>query len=261
MKTRSMLLAAAVLLAPATAFAQSQLPTCNNGATGAPISASANSPFLWAFVNDVCADLSGYLVSAAAGDVWAFNTPTLTIGHASVRVHASYNSDPFISFGATTTNLSGGPTTFSFLFGTPIIPGLYTNATSTGGLTVTNGARGNTTVSTSGVHPTYISGYGTAGPFSTNLGVDLGTASCNASGASFAVTTVCNQGSAANAFAPTFYDNLEALLTYRQNDVASVASWSGAITLTTTTPEPAMITLFGTGLLVVGGLATRRRRV
>jgi len=256
MKRRTIFLAAAVFFAPATAVAQGGLPTCGpNGTNGA-----ASSPFVWAFANNACLDLSRYLVAVGTGGLtWSLNTPTLELGGGRIQVRADLDGDPFITFGATTTNGAGGPITYAFLFGTPIVPGLYTNATSTGGVSVTNGARGNTTVTTSGIHPTYISGYGTVGLTPTNLGVDLGTAPCNASGIPFTVTTTCHQGSTASSFAPTFYDNLEALLTYTQDDTFSVASWSGAVTLTSTVPEPATIGLFGIGLVVIGGFATRRR--
>lgn len=263
MKTRRLLWAAAVILTPASAVAQNGVPTsCNNNTTSSPFGVAGNaiSPFVWAFVNTVCTDLSSYLVASTQAGVWTLNTPTLDLGSATLQVRATLDGDPFITFGATTTNLSGSATTFAFLFGTPVIPGFYTNATSTGGVSVTDGARGNTTVSTSGIYPTYISGYGTVGFSPTNLGVDLGTAPCNATGVPFTVTTVCNQGSLASSFAPTFYDNLEALLTYQQDDLSSVASWSGAVTLTATvTPEPATIGLFGLGLVVIGGFARRRR--
>ncbi|MEO5818217.1 MAG: PEP-CTERM sorting domain-containing protein [Gemmatimonadaceae bacterium] len=261
MKTRTILLAAAVLLAPAAAVAQGGLPSCNTNATTSPFgSARLTSPFLWAFVNNECTDLSSYIVSAQGGQVWSVNSPTLQLGAGSVQVRSVFDSDPFITFGATTINLSGSPVTFAFLFGTPVIPGSYDMATSTGGVSVTNGARGTTTVSTSGIHPTFISGYGTVGFSPTNLGVDLGTASCIASGVPFTVTTTCNQGTTTNSFGPTFYDNLEGLLTYTQDDLSSVASWSGAVTLTVSaTPEPATIGLFGVGLVAIGGVARRRR--
>jgi hypothetical protein len=251
-----MLWAAAVFLAPATAIAQSLPAGCGPGGVGT----AATSPFAWAMINDRCMDLSRWINVTTTGKIWSLSTPVLTVGAGTVQVHGTLNADPFITFGATTTNLTAGPTTFAFLFGTPIVPGFYTNATSTGGVTVTDGARGNTTVSTSGLFPTYISGYGTVGSTPTNLGVNLGTAPCNATGVPFTVTTVCNQGTTANSFPPTFYDNLEAFLTYQQDDLSSVASWSGAVTLTTVvTPEPATLGLVGLALVFVGGFATRRR--
>ena len=186
----------------------------------------------------------------------SFFTPS-----ASGTVTALFDPDPFISFGATTTTLVPGPVTFAFLFGTPVVAGSYTAATSTGGVTVTNGAGGTATVATSLVHPTYISGYGSLAAVPTNLGVDLGTLPCTAGpGVPFTVTTVCGQGLATNTFAATPYDNLEALLTYTQTDVAAVASWSGAVTLSAIVPEPASLALLATGALVTGmGVAFRRR--
>jgi hypothetical protein len=247
-----MLLAVAVILAPATAVAQGGLPTCGT------IAPTASSPFVWAFANNACRDLSSYLVSQGDGS-WSLNTPKVEVGRGVVQLNGNFDSDPFITFGATTINGTAGPITYASLFGTPITPGFYSVATSTGGVSVTNGARGNATVTTSGIYPTFISGYGTVGFSPTNLGVDLGTASCNATGVPFTVTTVCNQGSTSNTFATAFYDNLEGLLTYTQDDAFSVASWSGAVTIDTVTPEPATIGLFGLGLVVIGGLARRRR--
>jgi hypothetical protein len=258
------MLAAAVMLVPAMAVAQGGLPSCGSN-TSSPFASGLTSPVLWAFANDRCTDLSGYITpSASAGGVWTIDTPTIRVGAGSVQFKGVFDSDPFISFGATTTNLSGTAITFAFLFGTPITPDLYATATSTGGVSVTNGRRGTTTVSTSAVYPTYISGYGTVGFVPTNLGVDLGTAPCIASGPPSTVTTTCNQGTANNAFANTFYDNLEGLLTYTQDDLGSVASWSGAVTLDKaepfSTPEPATLGLFATGLVVIGGFGIRRRK-
>jgi hypothetical protein len=255
---------AALVLTPTVATAQ--VPACG-GTTGANAGApgsryvQAINPFLTAIVNGEACDLSQWLTTRD-GKFWTLDTPELQFAAATVRFSGLYNSDPFISFGTTSTNLVAGPVTYAFLFGTPVVPGFYTTATSTGGVTVTNGLSGTSTVTTSAVYPTYISGYGTVGAVPTNLGVDLGTASCVAGpGTPFTVTNTCSQGTATNTFGPTFYDNLEALLTYTQDDIGSVVSWSGAVTLNAAVvPEPATITLMLTGLGLVGGLALRRRR-
>jgi hypothetical protein len=221
-----------------------------------------------------CQDLSDAIRGIAAGGIsiekgFSFDVtvqfddgstqnPTAAAVFAEAHLTGLYNPDPFITFGTTTTNLVPGPTTYAFLFGTPIVPGSYDVATSTGGVTVTNGASGTSTVTTSAVYPFYISGYGTVAVVPTSLGVDLGTTSCVAGpGTPFTVTSVCSQGTTGSSFPSTFYDNLEALLTYTQDDVASVASWSGAVTIDTAVPEPALLTLVGAA---IAGFAVRRRR-
>ena len=169
-------------------------------------------------------------------------------------VTALVDPDPFITFGATTTNLVAGPVAYSFLFGTPVVSTQYTNATSSGGVTLTNGASGTAIVSAPGTYPTFISGYGSLGAPTTNLNVDLGTGSLVASGAPGSVTVTRNLGNNASSFAPTTYDNLEALLTYNQTDASSIASWSGSVTLDV--PEPAV----GCAMLIVVATVARRRR-
>jgi hypothetical protein len=221
------------------------------------IGATAIAPFAMMFLNGQSVDLSGCLTPV--GKLWRLDASFFSaIGEGDVT--ATMNPDPFITFGATTTNLIAGPVTYAFLFGTPIVPGLYTNATSTGGVSVTNGASGTANVTSPGLYPTYISAYGTVGLVPTNLGVDLGTTTCTAGPAApFTDTETCNYGTTANAFGPTFYDNLEALLTYNQDDASSVASWSGAVTINAV-PEPSSIALTVTGVLALAGVAVRRRR-
>jgi hypothetical protein len=210
-------------------------------------------------VPEVCAEFEFEL-----GDrkVISFERSLTLGGLANILVFGEYNTDPFVSFGVTTTTIVPGPVVFSFLFGTPIVPDFYNTATSTGSLTLTPAVT-DALVENSVVYPTYISGYGTLGAVPTNLGVDLGTADCSAPALTGAET--CPQGSTTNTFPLTFYDNLEALLTYSQTGLLSVADWDGMVELTNDpagpggrVPEPASMLLVATG--AVAALIKRRSR-
>jgi hypothetical protein len=214
-------------------------------------------------MNSTCEDLGRFITPTVSGKTWTLSVVDLAIGEVRISANGTFNADPFITFGATTTNAGATATSYAFLFGTPIVPGMYNHATSNGGLSLTSGEANNATVSPSAIYPTYVSGYGTVGLTPTNLGVDLGTAPCIAAGggAGGTTTTTCNYGAATSDFAPTFYDNLEALLTYDQTDLLSVASWSGSVALSTvsTVPEPTSLTMFAAGLVALIGAAARRR--
>ena len=249
-KSLFLALPALLLAAPSSSSAQIALPGCERPAT-------LTAPFAFVTVNGQCTDLSGLITRAEGAAVWTLSTH-LTLAGSEIDLHAIFDPDPFITFGGTTVNPVDAAVTYAFLFGTPIVPGFYSSATSSLGLSVTSPS-GTTTVANSAVYPTYLSGYGTVGLAATNLGVDLGTTPCVATGTG--VTTTCNQGMASNSFAPTFYDNLEALITYTQDRTASSVAFTGAVTLdqaTVVTPEPATLLLVGIGLIAIG--ATMRRR-
>lgn len=243
----------AALLVPGLAAAQ-EPPPCLVGD-------ASESPIAIVQVNGVCIDLSGRIQQE--GKLFILDT-SLTVGDiATIELDVTMNPDPFITFGTTTTNLGAAPVTYAFLFGTPIVPGNYNFASSSGGVTVTT-IEGEATVDNSVIYPTYISGYGTVGFVPTNLGVDLGTGPCTADGLPVLPDTeVCSQGTTSNTFPPTFFNNLEALLTYTQEGLASVASWSGAVILDQReqeVPEPATMTLLALSSLALGVVGYARRR-
>ena len=248
-------LSALVLTVPATASAQITLPGCVRPAT-------LSAPFVFVAVNGQCTDLSALVAPVVGGKGWSISTQ-LSLASATIDLHALFNPDPSVTFGGTTTNLTAATTTYAFLFGLPIVPDFYTSALSTLDLSVTS-AVGTTTVVNGSTYPTFVAGYGSVGDELTNLGIDLGTTPCVASGV--LATTACDEGSASNSFAPTFYDNLEALVTYSQDNVGSTVKFSGEVSIAsadvvTTTPEPATFALVGIGLVALSGTIGTRRRL
>jgi len=247
-------LSALVLTVPTTTSAQITLPGCVRPAT-------LTAPFVFVAVNGQCTDLSSLVAPVVGGKGWSLSTK-LSLASATIDLHALFNPDPSVTFGGTTTNLTGDATTYAFLFGLPIVPDFYSSALSTLHLSATS-VTGTTTVANSATYPAFVSGYGTVGDELTNLGVDLGTGTCVASGT--AASATCDLGSASSSFAPTFYDNLEALVTYTQDNAASTVTFSGEVTIgaadvVTTTPEPATLVLVGIGLLVLGGTIRKHPR-
>lgn len=251
------LLAAAALLSPVAG--QAQVPTvCGPTAPG---------PFAFVLVGPVCTNLSPLITFDATSGLFRLAVSDLTVGTGVINeVTATFKPDPFITFGTSTSNLTPGPTTYTFIFGTPIVPGFYSQATSTGSVSVTSGAAGSATVAQNGGEE-FINAYGSNGPLLTALGVDIGTGTCTAGAAS----NTCEYpppdgGPASNSFAPMFFDNLEVVLTYTQTDVASQVGWTGRVDVFEATssvvPEPATIGLVLTGMVGLLGVgAVRRRRL
>ena len=248
-----LVLSSLLVAAPASSSAQLALPGCTRPD-------HLVVPFVFVAVNGECTDLSSLVRPLVGSPGWSFATQ-INIAGALIDLHAVFDPDPSVTFGGTTVNPTASAMTYAFLFGLPIVPDFYSSASSTLRFDVTS-PTGATTVANSATYPAFLSGYGTLGSELTNLGVDLGVGTCVASG--IAATTSCDYGSATNSFAPTSYDNLEALLTYTQDNALSSVSFTGDVTLSQsdgviTTPEPATLGLFGFGLAALG-VARRRRR-
>jgi hypothetical protein len=253
---------ATMLLVPAAAGAQTAPPvTCLGAGDVAPPSRAL---FARIMVGASILDFTPCLRSA--GKVHTLSATFLVGGVASGRVDATYDEDPFINFGIVTTNIGAGPTDYMFTFGTPIVGGLYTNAISSLAGTLTAGTGTGTLTNASGPIP-FLRGVGTVGgvrvplpaPGAGNLGVDVGVATCATTST---VNCPASPAAGANTFAPRFYDDLEATVTYRQGGVLSQASFTGRVEIfTSTVPEPATVSLLATGVVVLGlgGLARRRR--
>jgi PEP-CTERM motif. len=246
------------LLVTAMLLPLASSPAAAQTSFGCALPAHLSSPFAFVSVNGQCTDLSSFIVAQTKG--WSLNTQAVLAG-STVDLHAIFNPDPSITFGGTTGNPSLTATTYAFIFGTPIVPDMYSLAISSVQFSATS-AQGTTTVSNSGAQPTYIVGYGSHGNTLTNLGVDAGTADCVASGT--AASTTCAAEGRTNTFAPTLYDNLEAFVAYTQDNQLSTATFNGSIRLeqanaSTVTPEPSTLALLATGLLVLGGYRARRR--
>ena len=224
-------------------------------------SPTSTQVFFGVAVNGVCTDLSSLVTPTGNPGVNQTST-TLNLGGGDITINAMWDADPFITLSLTTTNATAGPTTYSFLLGTPIVPGMYTYAQSTLGVSVTAGIAGSATAGISAIYPTILSGYGGVGPVATNLGVDNGTTSCTATTASG--TNTCNYSLVSNTFAPTFYDNLQALLTYTQTDALSVVSITARIDILevspTVVPEPSAFLLMAAGLGALGVVVRRSKR-
>lgn len=217
-------------------------------------------PFAFARVGDVCTDLSDLIVLDQTTGLFNLQVRQLTIGTGFINdLNATFKQDPYITFGASSSNLTAGPTAYTFYFGTLIDPGFYGRASSTGSVSVTRGS-GDASVTQNGGEE-FINGFGTNGATLVPLGVDIGTGSCNAGAAS----NTCeypppNGGPLFNNFTPVFLDNLELTLTYTQTGLASQVGFTGRVEVyETVIPEPATVTLLLTGLATLAGITYRRR--
>ncbi|MBV9881285.1 MAG: PEP-CTERM sorting domain-containing protein [Gemmatirosa sp.] len=213
----------------------------------------------------VCANGKPYALSniIVRGKLAILPTTVIDLGGgASFTVSADFNSDPFSSFTFGSIIPNGfGPVTFDAYFSTPVAPGSYNNASSSGTLGITTtGPNGSDGQVSAGTYPFYIEGLADA----TNLGVDTGSGTCDVLTPPSPNSGSCNPPGASNTFAPISPALLTAHLSYTHNTLVSGSSavgWTGSVQLNASTvPEPATLGLVVAGVLMIGGVGYRRSR-
>jgi len=242
------------------------VPTAAHAGVAIDCSAGVN-PFASTKVPgiSVCVNNELFMLTEFTGTGKPYRMDTATrnfLTGGSFTLSAIYNNDPFVSFTFSSVVLKTfGIVNFDVWFSTPVVGGGYTNASSAGTLNVTaDGLNANGFVNNGG-YPSYISGYADA----TNLNVNTGSGVCSAAtaGAATTATTACNPPGASSSFAPISPSVLSSRLSYVQSagSGVSTASWTGIVSLTSTTvPEPATVTLIVAGLFAIGAVRLRRNR-
>jgi hypothetical protein len=266
MRHRSALLLAMALALPAASRAQAPCErTAATLALSDLITHSIAAPLTMPSVV-VCANGHAYRLPALTMGAVAQSRPMrVDLGRgASFTFSAAFDSDPFSSFTFGSILPGGfGPLSFDAFFTTPVVPGAYTTATSSGTLDITTTGSQTTGIVTAGTYPFYISGLGDM----TNLGVDTGTGACSVSTPPTPNSGSCDPAGASSTFAAISPSFLTAHLSYTHNTIgagSSTVSWTGSVVLDvapppTTVPEPASVTLVLGGLLLLGGVGFGRR--
>lgn len=266
MTRRIAALLALALAAPAAGRAQIVAPPPLPGPFLPTLCGSVtSSQFAFIRVNDTCANFSSLVRLDAPTGLFRLNLIGAVIGAGRIdNLDVTFKPDPYISFSGSTSNLTAGPTSYTFYFGTMIVPDQYARASSTGSFSVTSGAAGSATVGQQGSNE-IINAFGSQGATLIPLGVDIGTGTCTAGAAS----QTCQYpppsgGPRTNDFSPIFLDNLEVEVAYTQTDANSQVAFTGRVDLLSVrdvaiVPEPGTVALVSTGLLGLLGVVRRRR--
>ena len=274
----SLLAAALVATLPAAAHAQA----CSSVALAAnPLVGMGYRALVR--INNTAFDLSCYYQNLGGGQIgFAPGSPTVSVGSGQNAVSASITQalfttgpDPVLNYGVSSNigRTASTPNDFVFAFAAPLTSTLYGDAAAQVGVTRGSGSPNvsivpvgaPSTVALGGSIPSYLvaqstfiavhGGGSSANPFATNLGVDVGA-------------TACTTGTACSYADETSHPNTTlsgwgTVISYREartSATAANAQVNGQVSLASTVPEPATVTLMASGLVAVFGAGYARRR-
>jgi hypothetical protein len=171
------------------------------------------------------------------------------------------NVDPTIGYAIGLIDF-GAPSTFSFLFSTPVVSVPYTSAFQTYSISLTDAATDGASATPAAPNANIQRAFAGVGVPNTNLGVDVGTACTDGPGAP--ASAACGPNELTSFFAPTPYDTLQIRTAFQGSGGGDLFSVNGRADLTQDTngsgvPEPTTVLYSGIGLIgIVVGLRRRR---
>lgn len=161
------------------------------------------------------------------------------------------NVDPSLGYAIAVTDF-GAPSTFSFVFSTPVVSAAYGQAFQTFSASLTDAAAGDGASATPVAPETNIQrAFAGVGAATVNLGVDVGPACIDPPGAPSSAS--CPASEATALFAPTVYDILSVRVDFTGSGGGDLISMNGRADLLelNDVPEPSSSLTIGLGFMAM----------